>query len=51
MEGLGNLSELTELRIWWSPCAAELNDTERYEQFCLLDLQTERAPVPVYTWQ
>jgi hypothetical protein len=33
MEALGDLSELTALGIRWSPCAAELNDTERYEQF------------------
>ncbi|CAO2144786.1 unnamed protein product [Urochloa humidicola] len=34
MEELGNLSELRELGIWWSPCA-ESSDTERYQHFAI----------------
>ncbi|CAN6363448.1 unnamed protein product [Urochloa humidicola] len=34
MEQLGNLSELRELGIWWSPCA-ESSNTERYEHFAI----------------
>ncbi|CAN6373033.1 unnamed protein product [Urochloa humidicola] len=34
MEELGNLSELRELGIWWSPYA-ESSNTERYEHFAI----------------
>ena len=36
MEELGNLSELRELGIWWSPCGESSNNiTERYEHFAI----------------